>query len=121
MQRVDDSNSSQLNKNRLAYALVTMAPTVNNIKEARDLIKNQPAKFLILKFMTRALAYREKVFEATQMIPDNISDSEHLDFLWNCEFGYSATQVMPTEWKQYYEYMFWNLNNKFIGYLDETN
>ncbi len=121
MLRVENANTLQPNRDRLACALVSVQPTANNIQEAKNLIKNRPLKFVALKFLTRGLAYRQNLFEGIQLIPDNISDDEKLDFLWNGMLGYADGQPMPAGWSRYEDNMIGPQNTGFIVYVDETN
>jgi hypothetical protein len=121
MSRVENLNSDQPNRARIAIDLVTLDPTDKSIQEAKGIIKNQMFKFIVLQRMARGLAYRNELFMATQVIPSNISDFDQLDFMWNILFGYAERQPITSEWSEYEDTYMWFNKTDFLPYVDETN
>ena len=121
MVRVENLNSEQPNRYRIAIALVTNAPSENSVEQAKGVIKNQAQKFIALQRMARGLAYRGELFKATQVIPGNISDADQLTFLWEILLGYAEGKPMAPEWKEYEDTYAWFAKTDFIPYVDESN
>ncbi len=121
MGRVENLNSEQPNRYRIAIALVTNAPSENSVEQAKAIIKNQSLKFVGLQRMARGLAYREELFKAVQVIPGNISDTDQLTFLWEILLGYAEGKPTAPEWKEYEDTYAWFAKTDFIPYVDERN
>ena len=119
--RVENANSNQPNKNRLAQALLNVAVTEANINRAKDLLKNQPVKLQALQALTRTMSYRQRVYEGRQLMPENISDADHLDFLRNSLVGFANSLPVSPEWKVYNKNVIYSNATYFIPYVDETN
>ena len=120
MNRVENLNSDQPNRFRIAVGLIASEPTDESIEKAKGIIKNQSLKFIILQKMSRALAYREELFKATQLIPGNIAESDQLIFLWNILQGYADQQPLAPEWKEYEDTYTWFDKDDFLPYVDES-
>jgi energy-coupling factor transporter ATP-binding protein EcfA2 len=121
MNRVENLNSEQPNRFRIAVALLTLSPTERSIEQARSIIKNQALKLTIQQRMAQQLAYRGELFKATGVIPSNLSDSDQLDFLWYMVHGYADSKPTAPEWREYENiYEFWK-TLKWVPYVDETN
>ncbi|MFM9837985.1 MAG: hypothetical protein ACKVOQ_06955 [Cyclobacteriaceae bacterium] len=121
MNRLENLNSEQPNRYRIAVSLLTQAPTEHSIQQAKDIIKNQALKLTIQQRMARALAYRGELFKATEVIPENISDADQMEFLWNMVRGYAESMPIAPEWKEYEESSLWYQRTNFLPYVDETN
>jgi energy-coupling factor transporter ATP-binding protein EcfA2 len=121
MNRVENLNSDQPNRYRIAVGLLTQAPTEQSIQQAKGIIKNQAIKFIILQRMARALAYRGELYKATEVIPGNISDADQMEFLWNMVRGYAERMPTASEWREYQESYLWYQRTNFLFYVDETN
>lgn len=121
MNRLENLNSDQPNRYRIAVGLLTQAPNERSIQQAKGIIKNQAIKFIILHRMARALAYRGELFKATDLIPGNISDTDQMEFLWNMVRGYAERMPTPPEWCEYEESYLWYQRTNFLPYVDETN
>jgi energy-coupling factor transporter ATP-binding protein EcfA2 len=121
MNRVENLNSEQPNRFRIALALLTYAPTERSIEQAQGIIKNQALKFPIQQRMAQRLAYRGELFKATEVIQANLSDSDQLDFLWHILHGHANSKPTAPEWREYENiYEFWK-TMKWVPYVDETN
>ena len=121
MDRVENLNSEQPNRLRIAVALLTNAPTEESIGLARGIVKNESLKLTILQRMAYTLAYRGELFKATAVMPLNLSESDRLDFLWYIQRGYADSQPLSPEWKEYENiHEFWR-TMRWVPYVDETN
>ena len=121
MNRVENLNSDQPNRFRIAVGLLTQAPTEYSIQQAKGIIKNQALKLTILQRMARALAYRGELFKATDVMPANLSDTDQMEFLWNIVHGYVESTPTAPEWKEYEDmYQIWQAT-EWTPYVDETN
>ncbi len=121
MRRVENMNSDQPNRARIAIELVTLDPTENSIQEAKGIIKNQVFKFIVLQRMARGLAYRSELFKATEVVPSNISDYDQMDFMYNILLGYAEREPVAPEWREYEDTYMWFNKSDFLPYVDETN
>lgn len=121
MDREENLNSAQPNRFGIAVGLITSDPSEHSIEQGKGIIKNQALKFIILQRMSRAEAYREELFKATQLIPGNISDADQLSFLWDILLGYAEHQPLAPEWKEYEDTYTWFDRTDFIPYVDESN
>jgi len=121
MLRVENINSVQPNRAFVGLAQVMNEPTDNSISSAKALIKNQPFKFTVLQFLARVLSYRGELYKAMQMIPDNLSDSDRLFFLYSILKGYQEGSESKKEWEIYNNNA--GLFNRidYLNYVDETN
>ena len=121
MNRVENLNSEQPNRFRIAVALLTEAPTEHSIQRVRGIIKNQALKLTIQQRMAQSLANRGELFKATQIMPGNLSDADQLEFLWNMVRGYTESQPTSQAWQTYQDiYEIWKKAD-FTPYVDETN
>ena len=121
MNRVENLNSEQPNRFRIAVALLTQAPTGNSIQQAGGIIKNQALKLTIQQRMAQALAYRDELFKATEVMPANLSDADQMEFLWNMMRGYAERMPTPQPWQTYEDiYEIWKKSD-FTPYVDESN
>jgi len=121
MLRVENLNSAQPNRYRLAISLVTKEPTDQSVQRAKDVIKNQPRKFVALGRMCRALAYRDQLFKATDIFPTNISNDDQLSLLSDVLLGYIENQKPVEEWTEYLKNISWFDKTNFVPYVDETD
>lgn len=121
MLRVENLNSAQPNRYRLAVSLVTNNPSGQSVQTASGIIKNQPLKFEALQRIARALSYGEELFKATEIVPGNISDADQLAFLWNILLGYGDSQPIAIEWKIFEDNHRWNAQTQTLNYVDETD
>ncbi len=121
MGREENRTSAQPNRFGVAVGLVTSDPSEHSIEEAKGIIKNQAIKFVILQRISRALAHRERLFLAAQLIPANISDADQLVFLWDILLGYAERQPTTAEWKEYEDTYTWFDKTDFLPYVDETD
>jgi len=121
MNRVENLNSEQPNRFRIAVALLTQAPSKNSIQQAGAIIKNQALKLTIQQRMAQTLAYRDELFKATEVIPSNLSDADQMEFLWNMMRGYAERMPTPQPWQNYEDiYEIWKKSD-FTPYVDESN
>ena len=121
MNRIENRNDNQPNRFRIAISLVTQNPDNKSVETANAVIKNQPQKFIVLQRMGRGLAYSDKLFAATQLIPENISDGDRQEFLRNILLGYSQRLADKPEWYEYNDTYAWFDKTDFIPYVDEIN
>ncbi|MEQ8302828.1 MAG: ATP-binding protein [Cyclobacteriaceae bacterium] len=120
MKRVENLNSPQPNRFRIAVGLISSDPGKPNVQRAKEIIKNQELKFIVLQRMARAMAYRDQLFEATQLVPLNISDADRVQFLTNILQGYIERTSVPTGWEEYSDTYRWFQKSDFLPYVDET-
>ena len=121
MGREENLNSDQPNRYRIAIGLITSAPTENSVQQAKSIVKNQALKFILLQRMARALAYKDQLFNATEIIPDNISEADQMEFLWNILRGYAERIPTAPEWREYQDTYAWFQKTDFLPYVDEIN
>ncbi|MBS1554454.1 MAG: hypothetical protein JSU09_05980 [Bacteroidetes bacterium] len=121
MARIESLNSPRPNRGKIAVSLITRDPSDESIQQAKGIIKNLPLKFIWLQRISRAVAYRGKLFAATELIPPNISDSDREEFLRNILLGYRQQSPPSPEWKEYEDTFAWFDKTDFIPYVDETN
>ena len=121
MGREENLNSDQPNRYRIAIGLITNAPTENSIQQAKSIVKNQALKFILLQRMARTLAYKDQMFNATEIIPDNISEADQMEFLWNILRGYAERIPTAPEWREYQDTYAWFQKTDFLPYVDEIN
>ena len=71
--------------------------------------------------MAQALAYRDELFKATEVMPTNLSDADQMEFLWNMMRGYAEKMPTPQPWQTYEDiYEIWKKSD-FTPYVDESN
>ncbi|HRI78684.1 MAG TPA: hypothetical protein PLR06_04035, partial [Cyclobacteriaceae bacterium] len=121
MGRTENLNSDQPNRFRVAVTLVTQSPTDQSIGQAQNIIKNQTLKFIVLQRMARGIAYNQELYKASNMIPDNISDNDIMEFLRNILIGYAESQTVRGEWQEYQDSGFWFDRTEYTPYVNESN
>jgi hypothetical protein len=121
MMRVENSNSEQPNRYRVAIALVTNSPTDGTIQIAKRIIRNQPLKFETLKKMASAISRHRELFMATQLVPSNISAEDQLSFLEYIVRGHADSLPTETEWQGYEKNTPWFNKPQTTRYVDESN
>jgi hypothetical protein len=120
--RTRNLTTVQANRIQLAYALA-LRDKNSDVNEAYKAIKNVQFKFVGMEWISRAHAQHGNLFDASENIPENISDPDILLFNWNILVGYGKSiqqQEKSPEWNQYVATRIRDFNRP-IFYVDENN
>jgi len=118
--RIENLSTGQPNRILLAYALSMQHPQKNS-PEAYTSIKNIGNKFWPTLRISRAFAFHGDLYHAQQNIPENISDSDQAEFLWNILYGYAdGSGTQKNDWKEFTSNYPW-VNTRVIIYINEDN
>jgi energy-coupling factor transporter ATP-binding protein EcfA2 len=118
--RIENLSTGQPNRILLAYALSMQDPQKNS-PEAYTSIKNIGNKFWPTLRISRAFAFHGDLYHAQQNIPENISDSDQAEFLWNILYGYAdGSGTQKNDWKEFTSNYPW-VNTRVIIYINEDN
>jgi hypothetical protein len=118
--RIENLSTGQPNRILLAYALSMQDPQRNSA-EAYTVIKNIGNKFWPTLRVSRAFAFHGDLYRAQQNIPENISDSDQAEFLWNIVYGYAdGSGIQKSDWKEFTSNYPW-VNTRAIIYINEDN
>ena len=88
--KIENLTTGQPNRTMLSYALA-LQNNKQDLEKAYMVIKNVPFKFVGYERMARSIAFHQHMFDAQEIIPDNISDTDISIFLWNIMYGYSLS------------------------------
>lgn len=121
LKRIVNRDNGQPSRFLIAYALA-LQNEKEKLNEGYAIIKNMGGKWIGILRMCRALGYRGQFFEAIENIPDNISDVDYANFLFNILSGYNEGRgsEISASWKQFddnNELLF----NHYIIYQNDKN
>ena len=118
--RIENLSTGQPNRILLAYALAMQDPKGNSA-EAYKAVKNIGNKLVPTLRISRSFAFNNDLYRAQQNIPENTSDTDQADFLWNIVYGYAeGTSIEKSDWK-YFNSNYQRINTRFINYINEDN
>jgi len=118
--RIENLSTGQPNRILIADALAMQDP-LKNSPEAYKTIKNIGNKFWPALRISRAFAFHGDLYHAHQNTPENISDSDQAEFLWNILYGYAdGLGSKRDDWKEFSSNYQWQ-NTRVIIYINEDN
>jgi len=99
--KIENLTTGQPNRTILSHALA-LQNNKNDLEGSIGVIKNVPFKFVGYQRICRALAFNNRLYDAYENMPANISDTDISIFLWNILYGYSLDEENPgEEWNVY--------------------
>jgi hypothetical protein len=120
LSRTTNVQGAQLNRQVLAYALALQDP-VKNQAEIAGLIKNLPQKLIPNRNTSRALAFRDRLYEAYNLAPGLLSDDDRAGNIWMILYGYGLKHpVESADWRTYND-NYLQLTTRNINYEDESS
>lgn len=120
LSRIENLSTGQPNRILIAYALAMQDPLKNSAK-AYKTVKNVGNKLWPTLRVSRAFAFHGDLYHAQQNVPENISDTDHADFLWNILYGYAdGAGSEKNDWKEFTSNYPW-VNTRAINYINEDN
>ncbi|MEP6734905.1 MAG: hypothetical protein ABJA70_05270 [Chryseolinea sp.] len=113
--------ASRSSRAQLAAAL-TLRNKPDDVEQAFKVVKNIELKYVATTLITRDLAKRGRLFEASRLVNDNTSAKDNNKFTANIFRGYHELNGIekPDAWRLYNENRLWVLNRP-IGFIDESN
>jgi len=118
--RITNLATGQPNRQIIAHALAMQDPE-QNAEAAYAVIKNIGNKLDPTYRICRSFAFHGDLYGAQRQFLDNLSDSDHANFIWNILYGYrQGHQDTPPEWKNWTDnYVFFK--SQTLNYINEAN
>lgn len=118
--RIENLATGQPNRQIISYALVMKDPEANT-DEAYKTIKNIGNKIVPTLRISRAYAFHGNLFDAMLQVPENSSDGDQANFLWNVLYGYGqGKETNQPEWAQFNN-NYLRPQARYIIYVNESN